>query len=50
VIPCGDALTTDGGTWRVVAAGTGMFLDASIDDEGDLVTVGRDPSEHRPRE
>jgi photosystem II stability/assembly factor-like uncharacterized protein len=44
VIPCGDAIlmTGDGGTsWIVAAVGEEMFLDAAIDSEGNVLTVGR---------
>ncbi len=44
VIPCGDAIlmTGDGGTgWSVAAVGEEMFLDAAIDAEGQILTVGR---------
>jgi photosystem II stability/assembly factor-like uncharacterized protein len=43
VIACGDAvlLTRDGGAgWAVAAVGAGMFLDAALDTQGQILTVG----------
>jgi photosystem II stability/assembly factor-like uncharacterized protein len=43
VIACGDVLlaTNDGGaSWRIASSGAGMFLDASFDALGELMTAG----------
>ena len=45
LIPCGDALlaSEDAGiTWRIAAMGTGMFLDAAVDEigAGNILTAG----------
>ena len=43
VIACGDVLlatTDEGRSWRIAAAGVGMFLDAAIDALDELVTTG----------
>lgn len=44
VIPCGDAvlITTDrGASWTIAAQGAGMFLDAAVGGQGQILTVGR---------
>jgi hypothetical protein len=44
VIPCGDAVlvTLDKGqSWTVAAHGVGMFMDAAVDPQGQILTVGR---------